>query len=86
MIRDRPAVAYGAIAVVFLLILLFGPSGGVQNVLGILMLAILVALGGEVLRRQIIREFPGDGGGGGGRRRPLGPAIRRRSPPRESPY
>lgn len=66
VIRDRPAVAYGAIAAAFLLILLFGPSGGVQNVLGILILAILVAAGGEVLRRQIIREFPGDGGGGGG--------------------
>jgi len=83
VVRDRPAVAYGAIAVVFLLILLFGPSGGVQNLLGILVLAVLVALGGEVLRRQIIREFPGDRGGGG----PSDPPAPSTSvSPHESPY
>ena len=82
VVRDRPAVAYGAIAVVFLLILLFGPSGGVQNTLGILVLAILVALGGEVLRRQIIREFPGDGGDAGGA---VPPVPRRRSPRARAP-
>jgi hypothetical protein len=59
-IRSRPWVAYGAVAAAFLLFLLWGPTGASQRLLGVVVLALLLALGVWLLRRQILREFPED--------------------------
>lgn len=64
-VRERPAVAYGAVVVIFLLFVLFGPSGGVQDLLGIVILAALFAVGVYFLRRQVLREFPAESNAGG---------------------
>jgi hypothetical protein len=58
-LRDHPVAVYSVIAVVFLLWLSFIP--GINNlgqVLVIVLLAVLVVVGIEVLRRQTAREFP----------------------------
>jgi hypothetical protein len=57
-LRERPWIVYGGVAVVFLLVLLWGPTGGTRSVLGILILAVLAALGVWALRRQTLKEFP----------------------------
>ena len=56
--RDRPLIAYGVVGVIFLLVLLWGPTGATRSVWGILVLAALMALGVWALRRQTLREFP----------------------------
>jgi hypothetical protein len=58
-LRDHPAAAYVVVAALFLLWLAFIP--GIANfgqVLVILLLAVLAAVGVEALRRQTAREFP----------------------------
>jgi hypothetical protein len=57
-VRERPAVWYTALGVIFLLVILTGPSGGEVGGLGIVIMAALFALGVHFLRRQILREFP----------------------------
>jgi hypothetical protein len=47
--RDHPGRVYGAAAVLYLLVLLWGPTPAIAG---------LIVLGIEVLRRQIVREFP----------------------------
>ncbi len=61
--RAHIAYVYGAVALVFLLVLAFGPASGDRRLLGTLVLAALVAAGVEVLRRQIVRESPPPAGG-----------------------
>src|SRR3954447_6876004 len=56
--RDRLAVVYGSVAVVFLLVILWGPTPATRKPLGIALFAALLILGIEVLRRQVGREFP----------------------------
>lgn len=55
--RDRPVILYGAVGLIFLLVLLWGPTGGARSTLGVLVLAALTALGAWALRRQTLREF-----------------------------
>jgi hypothetical protein len=57
-LRERLWLAYGGVAVVFLLVLLWGPTGGTRSVVGIIVLAALAALGVWALRRQTMKEFP----------------------------
>lgn len=57
-LRARPAIAYAAVAMVFLLVVLFGPSAAAASIVGIVLLALLLALGVWALRQQIQREFP----------------------------
>jgi hypothetical protein len=45
----------------FLVFIAWGPSGGGRRLLGVLILAALLALGLEVWRRQTLAEFPADG-------------------------
>ena len=64
-------VAYGALAAVVLLVLLWGPTEGTRRLLPALLLLVLVVTGFEVLRRQMRREPPAVGpatarGGDGG--------------------
>lgn len=52
-------VAYGALAVVALLVLLWGPTEGTRRVLPALALIALTVAGFELLRRQVRAEHPG---------------------------
>ena len=54
----QPRIAYGALAVLLVLIFWWGPTSGTRRVVPSLILIAVLALGVEVLRRQVIREFP----------------------------
>jgi hypothetical protein len=56
--RERPLVVWGTAALLFLIVIAWGPTGATRRLIGIALLAGLVALGIEVWRRQILREFP----------------------------
>ena len=56
-LRD-PRIAYGVVAGVVLLVLLWGPTEGTQRVLPALVLIALLVAGVEALRRQVRAEFP----------------------------
>lgn len=54
----EPGIAYGALAVIVLLIIAWGPTPATRKPLPALVLILLLALGMEVLRRQTAREYP----------------------------
>ena len=54
----QPRIAYGALAVLLVLIFWWGPISGTRRLVPSLALIALLVLGVEVLRRQVIREFP----------------------------
>jgi hypothetical protein len=58
VLREYPILVYGAVALVFLLVLLWSPLGDDRRIWGTLVLAGLVALGVWALRRQTLKEFP----------------------------
>jgi hypothetical protein len=60
MFRRSALIPQGIGLVLFLMFLAWGPNSGSRRLLGIVILAALVSFGIEVLRRQTIREFPGD--------------------------
>jgi hypothetical protein len=62
-VRRSSAAAYGVAAGVFLVLVAWAPVAAFRKPLGILVLALLVAAGAELLRRQIVREFPDYEGG-----------------------
>jgi hypothetical protein len=55
--RDHPWVIYGFVALVLLLILISGPTDG-QRIYPLLVVFVLAFIGVEVLRRQMLNEFP----------------------------
>jgi hypothetical protein len=55
----RPELAYGVVAVLFLLLILWGPVVQTRRLYAVVAAALLLALGLEVLRRQAAREYPG---------------------------
>lgn len=57
-LRDHPLRVYGAAAGVYLLVLLWGPTPAFRNLIPILLIAALLVLGIELLRRQAASEFP----------------------------
>jgi hypothetical protein len=57
-LRDRPALAYAALASLFLLFIAWGPTPAFRRPLSLLLIAGLLVLGMEALRRQTAREFP----------------------------
>ena len=57
-LRDHPGGVYGAAAFAFLLLLAWGPIPATRQPVGIVLLAVLLVLGVEALRRQTAREFP----------------------------
>jgi hypothetical protein len=72
VMRRQPVLVYCAVAVLFLLFLLWGPTNASRQLGGVLVLAALVAVGIEYLRRKVLEEFPGEGaatGGGAGQAR-----------------
>jgi len=54
----QPRFAFGGLAVLLVLIFWWGPTEGTRRLVPSLVLIALMALGVEVLRRQVIREFP----------------------------
>ena len=58
VMRERPWIVYGAVALIFLLVLLWSPTNSQRGIWGTLVLAALVALGVWALRRQTLKEFP----------------------------
>jgi hypothetical protein len=54
----QPRIAYGGLAVVLVLIFWWGPTSGTRRLIPSLILIAVLALGVEVLRRQVTREFP----------------------------
>jgi len=55
---EQPGVAWGIVAGLFLLLVLWGPTHALKTWWGILILAGFLALGFEALRRAMTREFP----------------------------
>jgi hypothetical protein len=56
--RHHPVRVYGVVALLFALVLLWGPTPATTKLWGIVLFVVLIILGVEVLRRQIGREFP----------------------------
>lgn len=57
-LRERPAVAYGAVYAALLLLILWGPTPATRQLPYIIVFVVLLALGVHALRSQTIREFP----------------------------
>jgi hypothetical protein len=57
----RPGVVYGAFGLVYLLVLAWGPTPAFRNFIPIVLIAIVLVVGIEALRKQVAREFPDDG-------------------------
>jgi hypothetical protein len=55
--RHHPALAYGVLAFLYLLVILWGPTGS-RRLLGMLILAVFLFSTLELLRRKCAREFP----------------------------
>jgi hypothetical protein len=58
--RDHPIVVWATAAAVFLILLAWGPTAGDRRLLGVAIVAVTTAIAVEALRRQTLREFPGD--------------------------
>jgi hypothetical protein len=56
-LRDRPGLAWGALAVVYLLLVLWAPVPALRTWVGVLLLGALVALGFEAFRRVALSEL-----------------------------
>jgi hypothetical protein len=54
----EPRLAYGGLAAILALLLLWGPTPATRNVVPALVLIALLALGTALLRRQTAREYP----------------------------
>jgi len=57
-LRDRTSTVYAVMGVAFLLLLIWGPTPAFRQAIPILLIAALLILGVEVLRRQTAAEFP----------------------------
>jgi hypothetical protein len=58
VLNDRPGIAWAAVAVAYLLVVLWGGTYALRTPVGIIILGGLVAGGVYTLRRQTQREFP----------------------------
>ncbi len=61
LLNRRPAVAGGAVAALYLLLVLWGPTHALRTWWGVLLLGALLAAGFVVIRRQCLAEFPDAG-------------------------
>jgi hypothetical protein len=57
-LRDHPGATYTAAGALYLALIAWAPIAAFRKPLGILVFALLMILGTEVLRRQTAREFP----------------------------
>ncbi len=58
VLNVRPGITWGATGIVWLLLILWGPTHALRTWWGILLLAVLLVAGVWVLRRQTLAEFP----------------------------
>jgi hypothetical protein len=56
--RERRGAAYGVAAAIWLALIAWVPIAGFRKPFGILLFAVLFAIGTEMLRRQTLQEFP----------------------------
>ncbi len=56
--RERPDLTFGFVGLLFLLMVAWGPTRAFRMPISLLLIAVLLALGVEALRRQTAREFP----------------------------
>jgi len=81
-LREHRGAGYGVAAAIWLALLAWAPVAAFRKPLGILLFAVLFAVGAEILRRQILREFPDTRTGElGERMRSLGSAFAGRNAP-----
>lgn len=87
-LRERLGATYAVVALVFLALILWAPVEAFHKPIGLILLALLMALGTEALRRQAAAEFPDAAFGGlGDRMRASVPGrstAEPQAPPRES--
>jgi hypothetical protein len=57
-LRDRPDIAFGAVALLLLLLFAWGPIVATRTLSGVLIIVVLAVFGTEMLRRQTAQEFP----------------------------
>ena len=55
--RERPGLGWGTVALAYLLLVAWGPTYALRRPLWILIFGLLLAVGVELLRRQMEREF-----------------------------
>ncbi len=67
-LRERRGTTYAVVAFVFLVLVLWAPVAAFEKPLGLLLLAALMVVGTEALRRQAAAEFPNASFGGLGDR------------------
>lgn len=67
-LRERPGSTYAVVALVFLALILWAPVAAFHKLIGLILLAVLMVLGTEALRRQAALEFPDATFGGFGDR------------------
>jgi hypothetical protein len=56
--RDRPELTFGAVTVIYLLLVWWGPTPAFRTGWTLIVIAALLIFGTEMLRRQTAREFP----------------------------
>ncbi|HKP88399.1 MAG TPA: SHOCT domain-containing protein [Thermoleophilaceae bacterium] len=59
-LRDRPVATYACVAIVFGLLVSWGPTLALREPISLVAIAALMVVGTESLRRQVAREFPAD--------------------------
>lgn len=67
-LRNHLASFYGAVGLLFLLYVAWGPTNASRKPIGIIVFAAAIVLGVELLRRQVAREFPDTAAGDTGKR------------------
>jgi hypothetical protein len=58
MLNRAPLLSAGVVAFAYILLVSWGPTHALRSPIGILILAVLIALGVYLLRRQTLAEFP----------------------------
>jgi lipoprotein signal peptidase len=89
-VREHRAGAYAVAGAVYLALIAWAPIAAFHKPLGIALFAVLLGCGAELLRRQILREFPGTHAGRLGERlrgagRGMSAALAGRSGPQAAP-
>ena len=78
-LRERRGTTYAVVGLIFLVLILWAPVAAFHKPIGLLLLAVLMVLGTEALRRQAEAEFPDAAFGG------LGDRVRATVAPDERP-
>jgi hypothetical protein len=85
-LRERRGTTYAVVGLIFLLLILWAPVVAFHKPIGLLLLAVLMVLGTEALRRQADAEFPdATFGGFSDRAREWGPGRPSAEPPVPAP-